>query len=468
MLVVLGKSIYDMEVILLAILIILTIYLIFKINNKNKKDEIEISIVKPFRHINTVVIMTMLGDFDSYYSLVSVIMDQMRMLKDKEYNVELWVTENANFKKLPELHNVVVRKIVPSTELKVDTYNDLAVLKIVNFLALELSKYDKVVVITHDIMYIDSYINYAIAVHRISAILNNVRWLHGCHSGPSHIALNGDNDIRRHRYSLPDHKHKILTFAKCHIDGYSKMYGISRNQVVFSPSARDLRYIFNTTDRVKDFISQQQLYNYDIVQVFPACSTRLGAKGAEKVVRIFAEINKTTKCKLVFVNPNPGSDGAKNAIAGLKNIAKELGAEKAIVFASEYIDKFNAVGITSDELSSLMLYSNVFIFPTIAETGSLVAKEAALVGCLLVLNSDVPSLDEISSEHLNECIMINWGNNTSHNNDKDTAIRVASLVIDRLKNSTQNKSKRRVLKEYSIEYCGEVLNKLVVNEFNSI
>jgi len=79
----------------------------------------------------------------------------------------------------------------------------------------------------------------------------------------------------------------------------------------------------------------------------------------------------------------------------LKRLAIDLGLNSVeMTFTSEY-DESLEMRVPREVVRDLKMLCNVFVMPSVSETYSLVAQEAALCGAFLVLNRDFPPFRSI-------------------------------------------------------------------------
>jgi glycosyltransferase involved in cell wall biosynthesis len=114
-------------------------------------------------------------------------------------------------------------------------------------------------------------------------------------------------------------------------------------------------------------------------------------------------------------------------------------------------------GIANRQVANLMQISNLFIFPTKSEACPLVLMEAALAGCLLVLNTDVPSLGDVIPH--GETLYYPFGTLDAMP-ETIPFVRITDDIIKSLDSSAANKAKRHVLKHFNIPAIAKFLQTL--------
>jgi hypothetical protein len=90
---------------------------------------------------------------------------------------------------------------------------------------------------------------------------------------------------------------------------------------------------------------------------------------------------------------------------GAEDTNRDPGPE--VILTCSVLPDTRANGLDADTIRSLWGVTNVFMLPSISEAGSLILLEAALAGCVLVLNQSLPALHDYIP--LNKAIWVPWG-----------------------------------------------------------
>jgi hypothetical protein len=334
-----------------------------------------------------VVIMTALNDFTDSYSVSIDVLHQARAIamQNPTWQVQVWMTEGAkqtgwNF--MPE--NTFVRTIVPRMPWRKDMpVEEADVTKLVSFMHTEFSKLPpSTVVIEHDLMFVSWYAPFAEAMHRFK---NHLLWFHVPHSMP------GSRDGKHKALvSLPPGKHFIAPVALTEKHRFVEYYGTTEDRVIPIPNPFDPRMWGNCSQNVFQIVTKTKLLDQQYVQILPACSTRLDAKGFPSIARVFALIGKHHRAHLLVCNPNASpalvqAARAKAEAAGLPS--------PCLSFTSEILPQYAQAGLPGADVKTLMQdYGNIFVFPSISEADSRVCMEARLCRQYIVTNEDVPTL----------------------------------------------------------------------------
>jgi len=407
-----------------------------------------------------IVILTTLSHFSLHYSLTSVICDHARMLAhNPAWWVEIWVHEKANLDKVPTDFppNVRVRQIVPQIAWQKDVVVAADRDRYVTMLRTNLMALGNATVISHDILFQSSYTTFAAAVHAIGA-LPGFAWLHVCHSAVLGRPIG--NAAARARTSLPP-GHKLLCLSEAERLHLAAYYDTLAENVLVCPNARDVTAFGAIDSRVRQLIHQCDLSDADVVQIFPVAADRLTPKGVPLLVDLFAALHgRGLKVRLVLVTASSNGLHEKQALTALR--ARALAArlpDEALVITGEMFPETAAEGFSSTAVRDLFLVGNLFAFPTISEASSLVLLEAAMSGALLVVNESLHTMAPLVKPI--NAIMWPFGSLRSPNDQGFDAEALAGLVELALMQSMVNRSKRDVLRRFSLKTIGAQLRGIV-------
>lgn len=390
-----------------------------------------------------VVILTTLSNFNPSYSVAQCVLDQARAIgmQNPEWLVQVWVMQTANeagWEDMPA--NVELKKVIPSVAWKEDVEDDNIVKHLKDSVTRELMQLGNAEVITHDIMFISWYLNFAKAIHQIGAMAG-FRWWHVCHSLP------GGNGGPEWRTTVPPGKHTIVTVAEGYEEKFSAYYHGA--QVIQVSNIRDPRTWGTMTPRLRRLVSALRLWEKDIVQIYPVCTTRMEAKGVHKIMRAFSILQESRKVMLLVCNPNAKPE----IINAFRKRADSLGLKQdAFAFTSEVIPEAANTGLTADEVKALMYgYGNLFLFPTVSEADSLMLAEAQLTRQYIITNANVPTIADEGDGS------VHWG--TSTRDDSHLIADIAAQMA--LVGMTNGDSRRRVLGKRNLEGIGDRWGKIL-------
>jgi glycosyltransferase involved in cell wall biosynthesis len=139
-----------------------------------------------------------------------------------------------------------------------------------------------------------------------------------------------------------------------------------------------------------------------VIQIYPAGSDRLDAKGVRELIAVFSEIKKRGYSVFLLLINQAADDHDNQATM---DHYKRFGEDRGLVygedfaFISDFFPGF-AAGTPKRTVIELSMYSNVFVFPSQHETFGLVLPETSLVsGALPVLNKSLPEMLEVGGMH---------------------------------------------------------------------
>lgn len=351
-----------------------------------------------------VAIFTTFTKWDESYSLTSVVHDQLVMHVKNGYTPVLFVLESfdqVDINKIPE--GVEVRGVIP--QIILEPYKGLAmpqnwredVEKVKK--ALREHAMDIEIMLTHDIMFIDTYLPYNIALREAELPCKYFHWVH---SAPSPRPDLKDN-MHANRYTLPPNS-KLVYLNNDKALALAEMYGTYLRNVRVVYNSRDPRTFWNLHPLVNQLIDKYDILSADIISIFPVSAPRMiGGKQLDVVIQIHDHLKALgLKTKLIVCDAH--ANGTNEHNAALERRTNDViftslvgngkfGGFDILPYPGEQ-DRQYEQGVPSKVVSDLFRLSNVFIFPTISENSSLVLAEAMLAGNLLVLNEDVETLRE--------------------------------------------------------------------------
>ncbi len=309
-------------------------------------------------------------------------------------------------------------------------------------------------------------IDHAVAIHRLAAAgygdKDNSLWWHLVHSS---VGARPPEAVARWRATLPP-GHRLLAINYADVPFLRGYYQIPANEaerVATLLNPRDPRSFMRMSPEASLLITRYGLLQKDVLQIYPVSGTRMFPKGIEKIIQLFAAMTKTgASVMLVVANAHSNNDEAKGAIRHLRLWAKSLGLpEESLVFTSEVLPHTEVAGLDGDSIRSLFAISNLFVFPTISEAGSLVLMEAMMSQCLLVLNDSLPCLADYVPRSLG--IWVPWGSMKGVGRGIDVDA-LAAQILERLEADERFAVRRALFDKCSIEAYGQNLHRLIGQE----
>ena len=350
-------------------------------------------------------ILTTFYNLDPAYSLVTVVLQQLQMLKRNGYQPILFgLTNFMDQDKVPE--GVELRAVVPQWVLEpygqtgspVPDDFQANVDKTKEVFEKEFADLD--CLITHDICFINSYLIYNVALKQ--ARLETLPMLHQIHSAPSQRANLSDpwNEL----FGLPHPQNSKLIYMNYSEQvAAGEMYGIWPKdvKVVFNPM--DLREMYNLSPLTRELIDAYGLFEADIICVYPVSSTRMGddGKAVRKVISVMGYLKELgQKVKLIIPNAHANAQREKETIENFLQLAAQKNLDRTeVIFTSFYdLPKYEQ-GVSHQVVVELFQIANLFIFPSFSENAPLILLEAAATKNLLILNEDFkPMIDFLGPE----------------------------------------------------------------------
>jgi glycosyltransferase involved in cell wall biosynthesis len=359
---------------------------------------------------------------DPQYSAVSVVENQLRMLIQNGHQPVLLLRTECK-KSYKNLKGVEYRRCLPSFELYwYKNFNlrkeDRPWLK-KTVKALYRNLKDADLVITHDIVSLPQLYVYNLAVRKVAKKISRLNWLHWIHS-----LSYGDNPLwgkaKRCKLVIPNYEQRgrMANDFGCRLGDVKTVYHfLDTLSFPLHPLTRTL-------------IRSWDLLNADIVQLYPADARRLSIKQVNVVIDLFAKLKeRDKKVRLVVANQYCIDDASRKKTESWMEHALKRGlSKKEIFFTSQFRPPRWEWGIPREVILELFRYvTNLFIFPSIAETFALVVLEAASGANLLVLNKDLSFLKDIIGKR--NALFYRFGH---FENPKDITSREVSNIADRI------------------------------------
>lgn len=393
-----------------------------------------------------VAILTNLTDFSAAYSLVPIILDQARMLKRAGipytlYCCQLFNSEHAARIKTEGLN---VKYVLPNTDLQDYPTNQppLPTKEIDGRVVSGFEEQVKVhlegdanrgwvgfkdavkgfdVVITHDLMFLSSFLPMNEAVRKCADLYPEIRWLHWAHSGASRRPEGADLCYPSTlRYTVaPNATHVFLNFGQRVEYAHMLLARPEEIGVVYNP--RDAREVLKFSAPTNALIEACGLLDGDLLQTYAFSTPRWRDKGVHKLLKIFGFFKKLgVRGKLCLVNAHCTQKCDEDQVEAMVKYAEGCG----LVFGLDYVitsrwtteraksrpancPSWDAPGfwdgcrsgVPNSIVVQLQQISNLFIFPSVSECCSLILAEAEVIGGkLVVLNRDFRPMLEFGDE----------------------------------------------------------------------
>ena len=382
--------------------------------------------------VKKIAIVTAFKNMPESYSLVNDVIDQIKTLKKYNHDVVFFAQEGCNDKRI----ECETKAVIPHFKTERNIENPEVKKRMIDIFQKELKDFD--IVITHDLMYLQGYYTHRKAIMECN--LPNVKWIHWSHSGV------GD----RLKLKMPKSKYIYMNYID--VQRFAEAINVEVNDVRVIFNNKDPRLFFEWNLITCEIADKVNLFDRDIIQTYPMCSTRMNAKGLDHVIKVFGKL-KTLGNKVLLIVPNSNSRKKKDEIAEKIKYAKEQGlTEDEIIFTSE-LNKEWERQVPRQVVRDLMQISNLFIFPSKSEVCSNVLLEASMTKHLIVLNKDFPALFDFGEEG-RTCLSWNFGSLIQLGfkyRTEEGYMNLAKIIHQHLQQSKENQQFRKILKETNID-----------------
>jgi hypothetical protein len=265
----------------------------------------------------------------------------------------------------------------------------------------------------------------------------------------------------------PGHSLLVLNYSdRTHFAAYYRWgYSTKALDVVEIPqdhihtllNPRDIRPFLRMTPTAAYLTSRYGLHLADVTVMFPVSMTRLRDKRVDLIIQMLGALKRTgLTVRLLIPTAHANGDGFVTGVAYVKEHALKEGlimapddtpiqkplsgvaaldlarvqaappysvvevskeghealsgpstTEPEVILTCSVLPDTRAYGLDADTIRSLWGVTNVFMLPSISEAGSLILLEAALAGCVMVLNQSLPALHDYIP--LDKAIWVPWG-----------------------------------------------------------
>lgn len=406
-------------------------------------------------------VLTTFSNFNSEFSLTTVVRQQLVALRDNGFEPVLFTLDIFKDDKLVP-KGVEVRKVLPQLILEPYSKGNLDSLErdaSKAQAAMEKHMQDIDVCLSHDIIFINSYLPYNVAMRgAIDGKLSNVKWLHWMHSGPS-IRPRMDGSPFDNLYTLPKNSRLVYMNYTDAIRA-AEMYGVLPKDVrtIFNPM--DIRELFEFDPITRGIIKENDLMSPEFICVYPLSTTRMNDAGKQlsKVIWIMGELKaKGNTVALVIPNAHANAKNEKKAIEKMYELAHKHGLERReVIFTSLHNVPHHEHGVPHKVVRELFLLGNLFIFPSVSENCPLILLEAMAGKNILVLNQSFPAMKDFGQE---DAMYFRFGSlvdSPQYPDGEDKYISdVAVLIESEYKQNKAVKAQTRLRQEFNTDYIAK-------------
>jgi len=358
---------------------------------------------------------------------------QITMLQNEGHNVVAFVMEGSTFELGCETRPVMINfkrvKNVVSEKVKTE---------MVDMLRKEIDdSFD--IIITHD-LFLDSMITYRKAIAECGI---DVKWLHTARSGLSHSIEKFGDDARYVYLNYADTAH------------FARQLGVKQEDIRTIFNDKEPAIFLNWDKDTKMIVDKLKLWEKEVVQVYPICTSRMGAKQLREVIKVFSTLKRMGKSVgLVIANSN----GRKRVEQLDEEIefAKRLGlihGEDFVFTSLLTTEEHDLLNETPQRVvSELFQLSNLFVMASVAEVGSNIVLEASLGKNLLVLNSDLPNLFDFTETGNVLSFPFTSGKSLHYSSrNQESYDKLAKEIIGQLNSNKADKQFRHVWSKHNLK-----------------
>ncbi|MHA1225135.1 MAG: glycosyltransferase family 4 protein [Candidatus Hodarchaeales archaeon] len=379
-----------------------------------------------------IAILTAFRNMPESYSLVNDVRDQIKTLNKYGHKVVFFAQEGCKGEGI----ECEMKAIFPRFRMEKNVENPEIKKQLIEIFKKELKEFD--VAIEHDLIYLQAYYTYRKAIMECG--VSNVKWIHWAHS-----AISGGLNLK-----MPRSRYVYMNYTD--VPRFAKAIGVSESDVRVVFNNKDPRLFFDWHPITYQLADKYDLFNRDIIQTYPICSTRMDAKGIDKVIEVFAKLKEIGN-KVLLIICNANARRLKEQIEAKLKFAYEKGLSKDEIVFTSTLSPETIGGVPRDVVRDLMQISNLFIFPTTSEVCSNVLLEASMTKQLLVLNKDFPPLFDFGEEN-KSVLAHSFGSvrKLSFTSVTDDAyLKLAKKIDEYLKNSKINQQFLRIKNSCNID-----------------
>ena len=345
-----------------------------------------------------LAILSHFSSFQASYALHVGWLERAKMFEYFRQDCDFLVNDNCKEGSFPNQKNVLKRtnpkkNFDKRTKFFLDQYMELLLDKH------KKPKYD--VVFTADMIYQakGNFLpqNKAIRIIADEYGINCIHWVHSGWVNPpepgqlKEMMKNKDHEYLRF-LRLDPRFHRIVCLSNAEKMGVARQYDMPMSSVFGIHNAKDFR-AFKEFDELSWKITKDlEVWNKDVVQIFPFCSSRMDAKGLDVLIEVFSGLKKEgVSICLILANANSKSHQSEI------DLKKGLMIQHGLVEGEDFFFTSTILGNTPlprRAVADLFSISNLFAFASWRETASNVLYEAKISGNLLCLTNRVPAIME--------------------------------------------------------------------------
>lgn len=289
-------------------------------------------------------------------------------------------------------------------------------------------------VFTHDIVYLNSYLDHEKTLRQIADKHVKIKWFHWSHSAP--------NPRDKHK-PFPNSTYIGMNYTDLPL--LAKQHGVpvAKCRVVYNPV--DPAVFFNWHPFTKQLVQKHSLLDCDVLAVYPLDTGRFEAKGGSNIIKLIEKMREKGKnAKVIFVNAAANTKQRTKLVKSLKN--------DHVIFTSLEDPQYLVV-TPRRVVQELMQIANIFPLLSTSEGCSLTLLEASLSKNLIILNEDFPPMREFGGiDHALYMKVSSTRCTTSYGDKEKYYTDWANNIIAELENNKMNKMNRMALKQFNPEW----------------
>lgn len=342
-----------------------------------------------------------------------------------------------------------LRDVMPRFRREKGVVDEGAKLKVMDVFREHLAEFD--CAISFD-MYIQDCATYRAAMLDCGV---PVAWAHWARSGVGEML----------DFGAPNFLHLYLNRADS--EKFARHVGTPHDMVRVIYNEKSPDKFFGWHQVSTEIANSLRLWEKDVMSVYPCCSTRMDAKQINSVISVMGALKRAGKSVgLVVCNSNGKRrlDDVKRKLA----FAAEHGLVNGedILFTSTLPEALGTQSeVPNKVVADLMGMSNLMVLPSAAEAGPQILLEAAISGCLLVANSDLP----LNFDFVDRGNVIEWPFTSSRHlhysgRTPDDMDRLAQKIIGQLDAWKADSQRRRTWREHNSEVIYKEMTEPVLYE----
>jgi len=253
------------------------------------------------------------------------------------------------------------------------------------------------VVLTHDVVYQPAALKHNFASRKVAKDVN-CRWLHWIHSATSPVTLGALRPHFTDEYlslvQQPFPNSYYVFFNHYSIPRIALNFAVPEEMVKVVHHPTDICGFLGISPEVQEVVDRKKILFADAICTYPIRLDR--GKQVEYVIKTMSKLKDFDLSMRVIIIDFHSTGGDKITYREeLKGMAIDWGLNaNEITFVSEENENWK-VEVSQSVVRDFQLLSNVFIMPSVSESYSLVAQEAALTKQVMVMNFDFPPFRDI-------------------------------------------------------------------------